>query len=113
MQFDCTGRSGQEGHSLDGDEVLSLDVCPEVGVVPSAAEVAEVESILSAVEVGIDTSCNAKSFPNVLGPTAGILIDELADELEVFAALDHVISLVCLVIVPSCSSIARAKPGGP
>jgi hypothetical protein len=84
-----------------------------VRIVPAALKVAEVECVLSPIDLGIDSSCNAESFPNVLGPTAGILIDELADELEVFAALDHVISLVCLVIVPSCSSIARAKPGGP
>ena len=89
--------SGQEGHSLDGDEVLTLDGRPEVGVVPPVPEVTEVDGVLSAAGLGIDSPCPAESFPSLLGPTPRILIEELADELEIVTTLGQSVSFAWLV----------------
>jgi hypothetical protein len=88
--------SGQEGHSLDCDEMLSVDGRPEVGVVPPVLEVTEVDCVLSAMGLGIDSPCPAESFPSLLGPTPRILIEELADELEIVTRLGHSVSFAWL-----------------
>jgi hypothetical protein len=77
--------------------VLSVDGRPEVGVVPPVLEVAEVDGVLSATGLGIDSPCPAESFPSLLGPTARILIEELADELEIVTRLGHSVSFAGLV----------------